>query len=158
MDNIKYTIAEIREASRCFDNDLVRKTSMRMDDILDLLGDDNNKQEAFHEGIQIIKSKINKDCSFDDLTKVIDGWKYAISNIFNDYNILIHDNLKVAPYTSNLKFLFLIEVDNKAYTINKSYSVSEFREIEKTSGIFYDIILSIYERIKSIKSDSIQEV
>ena len=73
MDNIKYTIEEIREASRCFDNDLVRKTSMRMDDILDLLGDDNNKQEAFQEGIQIIKSKINKDCSFDDLTKVIDG-------------------------------------------------------------------------------------
>ena len=150
----KYDISEIEEASRLFDNDLIRKTNMLIDDVLELLEDDQNKQDTFHKGIQIIKSKIKKDISFDELAKVIDGWEYTLSIIFDDYNILIHDNLKVAPYTSNLEFLFCIEVDKKKYTITKVYNLSEFSEIERTSHIFFDIIMSIHRKIKSIKSSN----
>ena len=89
MNETKYDVSDLREIKVMFDNDLVRKVNMG------ILGDVNsNKRKVF----QYVMKKSNEYKSITrkiaDAFKLINSYSYALSVIFEDYDILLYNNIE----------------------------------------------------------------
>lgn len=147
----KYDISELKEIARCYDNDLTRKTNEEVDNILEILHiiyNDSTKREITQEAVRICES-IRKELNHHQITPramniLVDGIEYALSIIYEDYDILIHAN--VALNLETIEFTICVKVNEERHTITKTINMSEFEE--KGSNLFLDLIVKVYKKIK----------
>ena len=150
MNETKYDVSDLREIKVMFDNDLVRKVNMEIDEFMEILGDVNsNKKEVF----QYVMKKSNEYNSttrkMADAFKLINSYSYALSVIFEDYDILLYNNIErylMNPDNPNIELSINVKVNDERYMLSKSFNISEFDE--NPNYIFIDIIRSINQKIK----------
>ena len=148
MNETKYDVSDLREIKVMFDNDLVRKVNMEIDEFMGILGDVNsNKRKVF----QYVMKKSNEYKSITrkiaDAFKLINSYSYALSVIFEDYDILLYNNIErylMNPDNPNIELSINVKVNDEIYKLSKSFNISELDE--NPNYIFIDIIRSINQK------------
>ena len=149
MNETKYDVSVLREIKVMFDNDLVRKVNMEIDEFMEILGDNSNKREVFQYVMKKSDEYKSTTRKIADAFKLINSYSYALSVIFEDYDILLYNNIE--RYLMNLdnpdiELSINVKVNDEIYKLSKSFNISELDE--NPNYIFIDIIRSINQKIK----------